>query len=65
MYAGGLLATLLILGLLLLIISLVVLISEPRHVGGPSAREHPADITRRLRRQAGRERAGRGGNARG
>jgi len=49
MYAGGLLATLLILGLVLLVISLAVIISEPRNTEAPRALEHPAEVTRRLR----------------
>lgn len=51
MYAGGLLATLLILGLLLLVTTLAVVISEPRDARTPHTREDPADITRRLRRR--------------
>lgn len=54
MYAGGLLATLLILGLLLLMMTLVVVISEPRGIRTPHTRENPGDITRRLRSQKAR-----------
>ncbi|MEY9857904.1 hypothetical protein ABH935_003517 [Catenulispora sp. GAS73] len=46
MYAGGLLATLLILGMIFLVTALAVVISEPRHVGAPRTREDPSDITR-------------------
>lgn len=67
MYAGGLLATLLILGLLLLILALAVLISEPRNAAAPRTREHPADVTRRLRTQTVRTRRsdGRGDGTKG
>jgi len=63
MYTGGLLATLLILGLLLLVTVLAVVISEPRDVGAPRTREDPSDVTRRLRSQGarGRRHAGDGG----
>jgi len=61
MYAGGLLALLLMLGLVLLVISLAMFISEPREMKAPSAREHPSDITRRLRAQASRDRRESGG----
>lgn len=61
MYAGGLLALLLMLGLVLLVISLAMVISEPREMKAPSAREHPSDITRRLRPQGSRDRRGSGG----
>jgi hypothetical protein len=56
MYAGGLLATLLILGMFLLVISLAMIISEPRDAQAPQARQEPGDITRRLRSQAMRGR---------
>jgi hypothetical protein len=67
MYAGGLLATLLILGLILLVTTLAVVISEPRDVGAPRTREDPSDITRRLRAQKmrGGRRVGSGGGAKG
>ncbi|MEZ0112458.1 hypothetical protein ABH920_006480 [Catenulispora sp. EB89] len=67
MYAGGLLATLLILGLILLVTTLAVVISEPRNVGAPNTREDPADVTRRLRGQGtrGGRRAGRGSDGAG
>lgn len=59
MYTGGLLATLLLLGIVLVVTLLAVVISEPRNVS-PGTRENPSDITRRLRPQAasGRKRAG-------
>jgi hypothetical protein len=59
MYTGGLLATLLLLGIVLVVILLAVVISEPRDVS-PSTRENPSDITRRLRSQTapGRKPAG-------
>lgn len=62
MYTGGLIATLLLLGILLVVTLLAVVISEPRDVS-PRTRENPADITRRLRTQAapGRKRADSGG----
>ena len=56
MYAGGLLATLLILGMFLLVISLAMVISEPRDVEAPEARRDSADITHRLRSQGERGR---------
>ncbi|MEY9895520.1 hypothetical protein ABIA35_006421 [Catenulispora sp. MAP12-49] len=66
MYAGGLLATVLILGLILLVTMLAVVISEPREVRAPHTRENPADMTRRLRGQKtrGGKRAGSDGGAR-
>ncbi|ACU71486.1 hypothetical protein Caci_2568 [Catenulispora acidiphila DSM 44928] len=51
MYAGGLLAALLILGLVLVVTSLAMVISEPRAIKEPRTRENPSDITRRLRAQ--------------
>jgi hypothetical protein len=60
MYAGGLLALLLMLGLVLLVIALAMFISEPREIKAPSAREHPSEVTRRLRSQESRERRGTG-----
>lgn len=62
MYAGGLLTTLLILGMVLLVLWLCTVISAPRNVEAPNARENPADITRRLRTQGtrSRKRAGSG-----
>ena len=62
MYAGGLLALLLMLGLVLLVTVLAMVISEPRGLDAPSAREHPSDITRRLRAQGPRGRRGSGGD---
>lgn len=65
MNTGGLLATLLMLGLVLLVISLAVLVSEPRNLDAPRTREDPSDITRRLNPQGargrGRAASGRGG----
>lgn len=60
MYAGGLLTTLLILGLVLLVTSLAMVIAEPRGMKAPPNRENPGDITRRLRSQGPRGRVGRG-----
>jgi hypothetical protein len=60
MYAGGLLALLLMLGLVLLVIALAMFISEPRELKAPSAREHPSEITRRLRAQGSGDRRGSG-----
>ena len=51
MYAGGLLVALLILGLVLVVVALAAIVSEPRNVDEPRTREHPSDVTRRLRRQ--------------
>jgi hypothetical protein len=68
MYTGGLLATLLILGLILLVTMLAVVISEPRNIGAPRTREDPSSITRRLRSQKthGSRRGGSGSdNAKG
>ena len=67
MYAGGLLATLLILGIILFVTLLVAVISEPRDVKAPRTREDPSDITRRLRSQGtrGRGRVGGSHGARG
>lgn len=66
MYAGGLLALLLLLGIVLVVTLLAVVISEPRDAA-PGTRENPSDITRRLSAQGARggKRGGKGGSASG
>ena len=56
MYTGGLLTTALILGIVLIVVLLAMVISEPRNVEAPRTREDPSDITRRLRPQGTRSR---------
>lgn len=67
MYAGGFLATLLLLGMVLLVVLMAAIISEPRDAKAPRTREEPGDITRRLRPQAARgsRRVKSGGGAKG